>query len=246
MTVISDCGTYRYTLTRHIPCILRWVKPALFIMLNPSIADTTINDPTITRCINYCKKWYHTDLTVVNLFALRATDPKELKKHLDPIGPENDRYLKEEIEKHLQLDGIIIAAWGANKYAKERAEQVLKMFPPGNLRCLEQNKDGSPKHPLYCRAEIGLKLMKEVSKWYKSAKIGECCGDNQRCKFCEVNGNCEACDSINGRNMEVVSASTCDECAELTMHELMVMDSVTQLGYCPPCAQKLGYPPRFK
>ena len=45
---------------------------------------------------------------------------------------------------------------------------------------------------------------------------------------------------ICGRNMEVVNcyASTCDGCAELTMHELMTMDEETQLGYCEDCIEE--------
>jgi hypothetical protein len=42
---ISECGTYRYTLHRRIPQVIRWVKPCLFVMLNPSIADATLDAP---------------------------------------------------------------------------------------------------------------------------------------------------------------------------------------------------------
>lgn len=47
-------GSYRYLLWRE------WnirSKTISFIMLNPSRADAQINDPTITRCINFAKLW---------------------------------------------------------------------------------------------------------------------------------------------------------------------------------------------
>ncbi len=150
--VISECGTYRYVLKRRVPQAIRWVKPVLWVMLNPSQADATLNDPTIRRCIDFTSLWGGTELTVVNLFGLRATNPKELAKHADPFGPDNARHVSEQIEAH-QL-GVIVAAWGANKMAsKFESLSVLKMaLRNANAQCLDVNKDGSPKHPLYVRA----------------------------------------------------------------------------------------------
>lgn len=76
-----------------------------------------------------------------------------------------------------------------------------------------------------------------LDDWYLTTKLGEYCEDDQHCIQCEPNGNCDACGTINGRYMEVVNeyASTCDWCGELTSHEEMVMDPLTQLGYCIQC-----------
>jgi hypothetical protein len=43
--------------------------------------------------------------------------------------------------------------------------------------------------------------------------------------------------------MEAVNeyASTCDGCAELTMHEEMWMDPKTQLGYCEKCVKSKNF-----
>jgi hypothetical protein len=98
--VISDCQQYRYSLTRV------WAENApraCFIMLNPSIADATINDPTIRRCIGFAIEMGCGSLEVVNLFAFRATDPKAMKQADDPIGPENDRYLIEAAQCAAQV-----------------------------------------------------------------------------------------------------------------------------------------------
>lgn len=147
--LISSCGTYRYTLHRHIPCMLRWLRPCLFVMLNPSRADATIDDPTIKRCIGFAKAWSCTSLTVVNLFALRATDPEALAAHADPVGPENDRYVREQLEAHRL--GVVVAAWGSHAFARTRAREFCASVT--GLQCLGITKDGSPRHPLYVRSD---------------------------------------------------------------------------------------------
>lgn len=150
--VFSPCGNYRYLLTRKTKCPLRWVRNALFIMLNPSTADATNDDPTIRRCIGFAEREGCTDLTVVNLFAFRATNPKDLLKCSDPVGPLNDHFLAEQIEKH--RTGIIVAAWGSHPLAKERAEEVAGSLGP--FVCLGKTKNGSPKHPLYLKGDSPL------------------------------------------------------------------------------------------
>ena len=117
---ISDNQLYRYKLSRT------WdsTKPTiLFIGLNPSIADETIDDPTITRCINYAKAWGYGTLLMTNLFAFRSTYPKDIYLVDDPIGDENDNYILECV-----------------------AQSDLVVVP--NLYCLRKNKNGTPHHPL--------------------------------------------------------------------------------------------------
>ena len=91
--VITD--NYRYLLWRE------WIsssKTVSFIMLNPSRADAEVNDPTITRCINFAKSWGFGRLEVVNLFAYRTSKPSLLKQATEPIGKDNDRYILESVE----------------------------------------------------------------------------------------------------------------------------------------------------
>lgn len=146
----SKCDTYRYVLKRRLSQPLRWVKPWLFIMLNPSTADENVLDPTIRRCVNFAEKMGGTELIVVNLFALRSTNPKGLLSHKDPVGPLNDQKIEEMISYTEQRNGIIIAAWGAMPFARERASQMYEKY--GSFRCFGVNKGGlSPKHPLYLR-----------------------------------------------------------------------------------------------
>lgn len=147
--VFSKCKEYRYVLRRKLEGD---GPPALFIMLNPSTADEVNNDPTIRRCIGFATDMGCSELTVVNLYALRSTDPRGLAKHKEPIGPLNDRYIRNQINKH--KDGVIIAAWGAHKFAQERGLEVIRKFGP--FKCLGLTKDGFPKHPLYLRSDSKL------------------------------------------------------------------------------------------
>lgn len=139
--VISDCGLYRYELRR------RWSDGPLleWVMLNPSTADSDIDDPTIRRCIGFAKAWGFNGIRVCNLFALRATDPAELSNPMiDPTGPDNHHHLR------IERGPITVCAWGSHPVIEKRATAHLRLAArEGALMCLGYNKDGSPKHPLY-------------------------------------------------------------------------------------------------
>ncbi|NRR28852.1 DUF1643 domain-containing protein [Oxalobacteraceae bacterium] len=147
--IISACGQYRYQLTREPQQSYPTAGTALFIMLNPSSADAALDDPTIRRCRGFAKAWDCNGITVVNLYALRATNPADLWKHPDPVGPDNDMYLAAMIREY----ETIVCAWGANA-KPERIVQVRKMFHRlSRPMCLGTTKGGAPRHPLYIRAD---------------------------------------------------------------------------------------------
>lgn len=147
--ILSADGVYRYTLHRDIPSVLRWVKPCLFILLNPSKADASIDDPTSRRGAGFAADWGCTSMTFVNWFGLRSTDPGVLSSHPDPTGPDNVRHVLAQIELHRQI-GIIVAAWGAHPIVRSRGSwHIAAALAAANTQCLGVNKDGSPKHPLY-------------------------------------------------------------------------------------------------
>lgn len=147
--VISECGRYRYRLYRS------WADGpfVVFLMFNPSTADATTDDPTIRKCIGFAQRCGYPGLTVVNLFALRSTDPRAVSKALyaDAVGPEND----EAILTACATASEVIAAWGCGQHMKrhrDRAAKVLKLiretYPALEVRCLGRSADGSPRHPL--------------------------------------------------------------------------------------------------
>lgn len=145
--VISDCKKYRYLLRR----VWDVMKPrALIVMLNPSTADAKQDDATVRSVTRLCDSLGFGSYEVVNLFAFRATDPKELGKNfLHIIGPKND----DCIEAALHRCDLPIVAWGANQLAIDRGRTVISMIRQHRpaVFCFDANKDKSPKHPLYIK-----------------------------------------------------------------------------------------------
>ena len=138
--VFSSCRTYRYALWRT------WdesIPYAMFIGLNPSTADENENDPTINRCINFATDWGYGGLCMVNLFALCTKDPSVMKLSKNPIGPENNNWIK----KLASDAGIVVAAWGNDGSHLGRSKEVAGML--SDLKCIKINKTGEPAHPLY-------------------------------------------------------------------------------------------------
>ncbi len=139
--VLSDDREYRYQLTRTWDA----KKPTLaFIMLNPSTADETEDDPTIRRCLGYAKDWGYGSLVVGNLFAYRTSEPSELHDHSNPVGPENDNHFREICENAEK----VIAAWGTDGNLQNRGQEVVDMLDM-DLYALDTTKHGHPNHPLY-------------------------------------------------------------------------------------------------
>lgn len=141
--VLSDCGTYRYALMR------RWAEghPLRFVMLNPSTADATVDDPTIRRCIRFAQRDGYAALIVLNLYAFRSPHPKALLTCADPVGPKNDRILWNHLLSAVEGHNPVVAAWG-NNAKSERVQRVLAMNPDVDWRCLGTTLGGHPKHPL--------------------------------------------------------------------------------------------------
>ncbi|MBD2102006.1 DUF1643 domain-containing protein [Leptolyngbya sp. FACHB-261] len=150
----DSTGHYRYNLWRE------WNEgPRLvFVMLNPSTANETKNDPTIRRCIGFAQAWGYGAVEVVNLFAYRSTRPEQLSRVADPIGPENDRYLLAAQERAQML----LFAWGNQGVLQQRHQAVLKLLRPRFQSCkpsyelgycLGMTQVGQPRHPLYVRSE---------------------------------------------------------------------------------------------
>lgn len=141
---ISSCGRYRYTLWRT------WGpgETCMFVGLNPSTADATVDDPTIRRCIGFAQSWGYGGLMMTNLFAWRATDPRDMLAAEDPVGPGNDQILR---CAHMSA-AITVAAWGVHGAHQGRDTHVRAMFR--HLYYLRLTKGGHPGHPLYLPANL--------------------------------------------------------------------------------------------
>jgi len=123
-----------------------------FVGLNPSTADEKLNDPTIRRCINFAKDWGFDGMYMLNAFAFRATNPRDMKAAADPIGPENDHWLRHYASGSSEL----IACWGAHCDGVREWQVCEAINKP--IQCLGLTKGRRPKHPLYIRADQKLEL----------------------------------------------------------------------------------------
>ncbi len=139
----SDCETYRYALTRH------WGDgpKLLYVMLNPSKATELANDPTVERCERRARALGYGAFQVANIFALRETDPHQMRKHAAPNGPDNDAALREGAA----WADHILAGWGTHAAHQGRGPEVAQILRDTGqpLFHLGLTKDGHPRHPLY-------------------------------------------------------------------------------------------------
>lgn len=150
--IYSPCARYRYLIWRIWNPHVRFLG---FGMLNPSTAGHDSDDATITRCM---KRGHAMSLDGIggiigwNLFALRATDPKVMLRHTDPVGPHNGEAMMQAI-RH---SAMTIAAWGTHGTHLGRDRAVLNLLDACNeeLFVLGLTKDGHPRHPLYVASHV--------------------------------------------------------------------------------------------
>jgi hypothetical protein len=142
---LSPDRRYRYRLFRTWDRVRGVVA---FVGLNPSTADEFTDDPTIRRCLRFARDWGYGGIEMLNLFAYRATDPRELHQVYNPVGPDNDRHLLERA----QACRLVVACWGAYQYGRDRAAHVRQLLAGVELHHLGLTKIGQPRHPLYLKA----------------------------------------------------------------------------------------------
>ncbi|WP_127144088.1 DUF1643 domain-containing protein [Pelagibacterium montanilacus] len=144
----SPCRTWRYRLER------RWAEGPVvgFILLNPSTADESNDDPTIRRCIGYAKAWGFGGLVLGNIFALRSTDPANLYLVPDPIGPDNNVWLRRIVDQC----GTIVCGWGRHGESAHRGDEVIGLVRSMGRtpKFLRLTKSGQPGHPLYLPSNL--------------------------------------------------------------------------------------------
>mgnify|MGYP001230995244 CR=1 FL=1 len=144
-------GNYRYSLIRE------WDENnpnrIVFIMLNPSVADSEVDDRTTKRCISFARKWGYGSLEIVNLFAYISQEYEVLKyldKH-EAIGVNNNKYIKQALER----GKTIVAAWGENGVIHGRCEdfELYSLLRQYKIYCLGRTRDGHPRHPLFVKSD---------------------------------------------------------------------------------------------
>ena len=138
------------TWDKELPC-------CLYVMLNPSTADTNKCDPTLGRCISLAKENGFGSIAVVNLFSFRTAHVSDLKAAEVRTHPDN----MEIVRKALDEAETIIAAWDGNvqqtsdfSWIVEEASKRSK-----SIHCFAKNKTNTPKHPLYVKSGTKLQLL---------------------------------------------------------------------------------------
>lgn len=140
--LFTDCGSHRLVLhrvwNRELPLVA-------FIGLNPSTANETQDDPTIRRVVAMARSWGYGGVFMLNLFTYISTNPACLD-----VTNGNYIYADTTLRETVKKCKMVVFAWGNFKVHGRDAE-VKAMFP--EAYALQINKNGSPKHPLYVRAE---------------------------------------------------------------------------------------------
>lgn len=161
--IFSPCAGYRYELRRT------WRAgrgTLVFVGLNPSTADESVDDPTIRRILGYADDWGLGSLIMLNAFAWRSTDPKALPKlvdrGVDPIGADNDSTIERVFREHAS-DKLVIG-WGRNASLLDRGRAVASMALRfhGRPECFGLTENRQPKHPLYLKSSLVPRLYADL------------------------------------------------------------------------------------
>jgi hypothetical protein len=170
--IFSPCGRYRWWLQRT------WQpqRPTLlFVGLNPSSADGERDDPTLRRLVAFGRRWGFGRLEVINLFGAVATTPVALRRCSDPVGSDNEAWIRRCLgslgpwcseaiparecagaEPVESAGALLWLGWGNGGAWRGRDRALLAlvaefMARPFALGC---TGSGQPRHPLYCPATM--------------------------------------------------------------------------------------------
>jgi len=149
--VFSPDRKYRYALTRE------WLDgegTVMFVLLNGSTADEEHNDPTLRRLIGFARSWGYRRLLLGNAFGYRSTNPHDLLKQVEPVGPDNDAHL---IRMAAEAS-LVICGWGNWGKVKGRSSIVHALLAHYRPMCFGLTGQGEPRHPLYLSAKAELVL----------------------------------------------------------------------------------------
>lgn len=153
----SGDRVYRYRWQYDLAPLIQ--RTIVFVMLNPSTADESDADPTIRRCIRFADREQCGRLIVVNLYALRSTDPRALALHPSPES-ESDRPHENDdaIVAAASEASFVVAAWGASAPDRQRAQSVVTIIRAAgrSMLCLGTTRDGHPRHPLYLPGSVAV------------------------------------------------------------------------------------------
>ncbi len=141
--LFSECGCYRYRRGATVGPLerSRWLPNAH--SRQPPTPTAPI--PRFADVSPLRKSWGFGGLVIGNLFALRSPKPRLIYECTDPVGPENDCYLRKIPESCER----IVCGWGRHGAYLDRASGVCRMLTTSKLYALEVTAGWHPSHPLY-------------------------------------------------------------------------------------------------
>jgi len=132
---------------------------------NPSTANAEQDDPTSRRGIGFAQRWNAGRMVFVNPFAGIATQPIDLWKMDDPVGPDNTSHIAAVALEVTNSKGFFVFAWGAISppaVLRDKVREHLHDVEVSvraycvDIRCFGRTQSGDPRHPLYLRNDTCL------------------------------------------------------------------------------------------
>lgn len=143
----SPCRGYRFELGRHVNADDR-TNACVFFMLNPSKAGASENDPTVSRTIEFTRRWGFGCTVVINAWPLIATDPRDMAS-VPPERRDWNGHGEAFIKRWTEWASRIVVAWGNHPSMKQRGRELYyRYLSEREVLCLNRTGDGSPMHPL--------------------------------------------------------------------------------------------------
>ena len=145
--VFSPCKKYRYMLWR----IWDAARPAIVVIgVNPSTADGTTNDNTMDRVIAIADNNGYGGVYMVNCYPIVSSDPKVLPDYINNLNDDSMQQNSYHLERAYSVCKDVVCAWGNFDIVRKtgRDKELRAQFPISLAFAV--NKNGSPKHPLYC------------------------------------------------------------------------------------------------
>ena len=151
----SADGRYRQLMRRWLGATFpeRYI---MFIGMNPSTADATVNDPTCAREWTFAQRERFDAMVTANVGDYRATDPKMLlAPGVAAVSPENLPAIRKAAAK---AGKVVLCHGKLNKALAPAGQELVAALKADRIAlwCFGTNGDGSPKHPLYLRADTPL------------------------------------------------------------------------------------------
>ncbi|MFC3705936.1 DUF1643 domain-containing protein [Devosia honganensis] len=147
---------------RHRQLMRRWLGDAfpqryiMFIGMNPSTADANVDDPTCAREWSFARREGFSGMAKCNVGDYRATDPKML---VQPGVVAVSEANIPTIRRVARGAGQVVLCHGKlNRALAPAGRAIVEALREDGIElwCFGTNADGSPKHPLYLRADTPL------------------------------------------------------------------------------------------